>query len=125
MISNTISKKHKPYTLDEKKKLCEAWQKTKLSKSQFMRQNSLPSAFFEWCNLVLPVTNNNKDPSQLKDNWLQVVQSDTSKNICSNIPSDPIEFKLTCHTMEFSFCMPLKKIISFIKELNYATTVIR
>lgn len=127
MKPSAIYKKHKPYTLEEKKKLCAAWQKTKLSKSQFIKQNSLPSSFFEWCNTLLPsVVADNASISQLENNWLQVVQSNVQSAQCKNIPSfNAIELKLTCNAMVLNFCMPIDTLISFIKELGHATAVIR
>ena len=41
------------FTLEERKKLCNTWVKTNLSKSEFIRQNNLPYSFFAWCKKLL------------------------------------------------------------------------
>lgn len=127
MKSNTRYKRHKPYTVEEKKHFCEAWQKTKLSKSQFIQQNSLPSSFFDWCHTFLPdLATGATSHQQLDGSWLQVMQSTTSKSQLQNtLQPEPIEFKLTLNTVVLSFCMPIEQIIYFIKELNHAAAVIR
>ena len=53
--------------LKEKLTLCNTWQKSGLSRSEFIRRNNLPKSFHYWCNKLLP----QKHPSVLlktKDN---------------------------------------------------------
>jgi len=122
------------FSLEEKKKFCEDWRKTNLSRSEFIRRNNLPSTFHGWCNKLLenplPVKTSKASPiMQDNDKWLQLTPGNSSNNPQSQQKQvksqDSTEFKLICNDIRLIFCMPMDQIILFTKELYHATTTIR
>lgn len=85
----TTTKSHAiiyPLSTDEKKKLCEDWQKTGLSKSAFMREHNLPPVFNHWCNKFLPKPGSVKISSIAPiagpdDEWLKVTTINSASKI--------------------------------------------
>ncbi|MBY0415070.1 MAG: hypothetical protein K2Q18_12945 [Bdellovibrionales bacterium] len=112
------------FTFEERKKLCDAWAKTKLSRNEFIRQNNLPYSFHAWCRKLL--TNKSltaaKSPTGDSDSWIQILPKDKVVNI---IEQPKTAMKLTCNNLTVNFSIPSDQIITFIKELSNATTIIR
>lgn len=112
------------FNFEERKKLCDSWTKTNLSRSEFIRQNNLPYSFHSWCRKLLT----NKPLSAAKsstsdgDSWIQILPKDNVTNI---IEQPKTVLKLTCNNLEVNFSIPNDQIITFIKELSNATTIIR
>ena len=124
----TISKsKSNIYLLsaEEKKILCEDWQKTGLSRSVFIRERNLPPVFNHWCNQFLPKPEKSTANSTLSDDkWLKI-------NAVKPISSMPMldkqqlmEFGLTFNALKLNFSMPMEQVIHFIRGLHDATTII-
>lgn len=122
------------FTLEDRKKLCNDWAKSNLSRSEFIRKHDLPKSFHHWCNKLLPLEQDKKiadnvvDPAQ----WLQIVpQKNTAKNHkrdileTSSIATEQIQVNFDCSNLKFNFNLSIEQAITFIKELNDATTVIR
>jgi hypothetical protein len=135
MAANTLAKKLTiPVRLEDRIKFCKAWQKTTLSKSEFIRQHNLPSTFHTWCNKLLGGTKSANAQqisaaTQPDESWAQIIPNNVSSNyrpsLQSGAPQAPTEFKLICNDINFSFCMPIEQIVNFIKGLCHATTAIR
>lgn len=117
------------FAREERKKLCNAWVKTNLSKSEFIRQNNLPDSFYAWCKKLLinkPLTTAKSSTSD-GDAWVQILPKNTTTNNIDQ-PSaalELVELKLTCNNLGVKFSIPSDQVITFIKELSNATTVIR
>ncbi len=135
MVANTLAKNlTTPVSLEDRIKFCKAWQKTNLSRSEFMRQHNLPSTFHSWCNKLLnsaKPTNTAKASSTAltEETWMQIIPNNASSDYRPHLQSStqqlPTEFKLICNDIRFSFCMPMDQIVNLIKELCDATTTIR
>jgi len=116
-------------SLEEKKKLCEEWQKSGLSRSAFMRERNLPPVFNHWCNKLLPKSSPVKIASagpviEPNSDWLEIKPTNSAS--LKQKLSDPqlMEFVLTCHDLQLNFCMPMAQVINFVKELHHATTIV-
>lgn len=123
-------------TWEDKRKLCEAWKKTNLSRNAFIKKHSLPHAFHYWCNKLWPgkklSTNHTKnvslaDSATDNEQWMQVIPTETPKVQCL-LPTDKpetIKVALRCNNIDLKVNIPIEQIITFIKELANATTAIR
>ena len=85
-------------SLEEKKKLCDEWQKSGLSRSAFMRERNLPPVFNHWCNKFLPKPGSAKISSIAPiagpdDEWLKVTTINSASKI-HQINDQLIEFGL-------------------------------
>ncbi len=117
------------FTLEERQKFCNAWSKTNISRSEFIRRNKLPKSFHYWCNQLLTTQPQIQEKCVTTDNdaWLQILP----KNGLSNTLERPqttveiIDLKLKCNNLEINFKIPHNQVITFIKELSNATAVIR
>lgn len=121
-----MAKQIKSYSLDDKIMLCREWQQTGLSRNKFIKQKGLPGSFHEWCNNLIPQLPLISSTSAViePNRWLEIVPKDIVKTHLEN-KTDGIDFKLRCNNLELKFCMPMDRIISFVKELNNATSIIR
>lgn len=130
--------KYKPpaanFTLEDRKKLCNAWAESNLSRSEFIRKHQLPKSFHNWCYKLLPPEQTKEIENNIvnQEQWLQVVpQEKAEENHKANFPiSRPIETELIqvnlhCNNIKFNLSLPIEQVIIFIKELNDATTIIR
>lgn len=117
------------FTLEERKKLCNTWVKTNLSKSEFIRQNNLPYSFFAWCKKLLintPLTTAKSSTSD-GDAWVQILPKNTATNNIyqPRAALELVELKLSCNNLKVKFSIPSDQVITFIKEISNAATVIR
>ena len=120
-----------PLSVDEKKKLCEEWQSTGLSRSAFMRERNLPPVFNNWCNKFLakpqPVKTPMVEPvTEPNSEWLELKSANSASSIKQK-PREPqlMEFGLSCNALKLTFCMPMEQVINFVKELCHATTTVQ
>lgn len=122
------------FTLEDRKRLCNEWAKSNLSRSEFIRQHRLPKSFHNWCYKLLPSEQFKEIENDVvnQDQWLQVVTQEELKVNCkanSSIPNaigaELIQINLQCNNLKFNFKMPIGQVITFIKEINDATTVVR
>jgi hypothetical protein len=133
MAATTLAKKPaSSISLIERKRLCEAWQKTNLSRSEFIRRNGLPDSFHSWCTKLLSSTNpkkimNTATGIKTDEKWMQIIPSNVSNDYQPHIQTSQrsTEFKLICNDINLSFCMPMDQIINFVRGLCHAATVIR
>jgi len=140
--------------LTEKLALCEAWKKSNLSRSEFIRQHNLPQSFHYWCNKLL--TNNfalkttkvnsnatehirqqksetsmpnNNDSASSGTSWVQIVPKykQTELQSCPDIShySDLIKAEIIVNGIKVILHLPFLQTTSFIKELNNAAPTIR
>lgn len=110
------------FSSEDRKKLCEDWAKTGLTKSEFLRQHNLPWSFFAWCRELLPNTNR-PGPKATKDDWIKVVPKNNSIDKQQN--SNLLELRILCSAMVINLQIPQNQVIDFIKELSDAAAVIR
>jgi ACT domain-containing protein len=118
---NSYNKAVKQFTLADKQAICEAWTKTGLSKSAFIRNNNLPWSFFTWCNKLLPNSND-----KINKSFVQVITKD--KNSILSVPMQPInniEIKIICNAMTINLSLPKIELINLLKELSNGTAIIR
>lgn len=123
----------KKFSLEDKIRLCKAWNKTKLSRSAFMREHDLPKTFHNWCNKFLttlkPIKNKNKTGSKITKQWIPIISKPDNNNTHTEEKQEEqarnlkLYFKLA--EVELTCCMSIEQAIVFIKELSHATTVIR
>lgn len=119
------------YTVEEKQKLCANWQNSGLSKNVFIKMHNLPKTFYLWCNDLLESESKPKKRTSTKytnntNQWLRVAsQFEQLPGTKHQELDSTIEFRLRCNSIDFNFCMPIRQIIMFVKELCDATTVIR
>ncbi len=119
--ANPSNKANKQFTLAEQQAICEAWTKTGLSKSAFIRNNNLPWSFFTWCNKLLPNSND-----QANKDFVQIIPKE--KNSVLNAPVQPInniEIKIICNAMSINLSLPRIELINLLKELSNGTAIIR
>ena len=129
MIAMGNNKIKRNFTLEDKRKLCETWTKTTLSKNAFIKKHKLPRTFFSWCNKFLP--NQSKEDTKIatvnNGQWLQVIPNNSSsKQRALEIKGlGPIKIELCCNNIALNLTIPAEQVITFIKELADATTIIR
>ena len=102
---------------DEKKILCEEWKISNKSKRDFCKEKNIPIAtFFAWCNKLWP--EEKKASRQLLP--VKIKPCDFTDK------SDQTEFEIILlNGSKLHFRLATKKIVSFIKELSDAATIIR
>ena len=122
------------FSLEDRKNLCNAWAKSNLSRSEFIRRHELPKSFHNWCYKFLPIEQTKAIESDAvkQEQWLQVIPQEELEESCKvNAPAanpispELIQVNLHCNNLKFNFKMPIEQVIIFIKELNDATTIIR
>lgn len=114
-----VSNLKKTFSLEEKQELCQEWQKTNLSRSQFIRQNNLPKAFHTWCNKFL---GQQLAPTE-NAAWLPIVAKAKRKTLMSETAQ--LELKISCAGMLISLSIPNSQATNFIKEIANAGPAIR
>ena len=101
---------------NEKFALCSRWKESGLSKSQFCREQKIAvPTFCNWCNKLWPSANK-KTPTKLTPVRI-INESKTEQQIS-------LELFITDQT-RVKIILPLSSIGAVIKELCYATTIIR
>ena len=134
-------------TTEEKIAFCEAWNKSNLSRSEFIRRNNLPSTFHYWCNTLLGngkkaapgiatksvaaaiATANKVAADNSTQNWVSVSPSATYNNSSTqaktDIVNDLAELQLMLGDIKLNLQLPMHHLVGFIEGLRYAATVIR
>jgi hypothetical protein len=131
-------------TTEEKIAFCEAWSKSNVSRSEFIRRNNLPSTFHYWCNTLLGdskkvapgiankstvsaiATANKVAADNSQQNWVGVSPSNHHLSIQSmDATIELTELQLTLGDIKLHFHLPMHHLVNFIGELRYAATVIR
>jgi hypothetical protein len=132
-------------TTEEKIAFCEAWSKSNLSRSEFIRRNNLPSTFHYWCNTLLgdskkaapgiaaksavnaTATANKIAAYNNKQNWISVSPSNHSLSTQAKTDTihDLTELQLMLGDIKLNLHLPMHHLVNFIEELRYAATVIR
>ena len=115
---------------EDRKKICEAWSKSNLSRSEFIRRNNLPNAFHNWCNKLL---SNAQVPARKetlpisKERFIEVVPDAEPNNGPILINKAPETILVNINTKELccTVNVPAEKLLTVLKEICHAAATIR
>lgn len=115
-IHRPAKRARRKFSLNDKQKLCEAWQASGLNKHQFCKQKDLVlTAFSKWCNRFLL----NTDACQ--KNWAPVVLQDNLSKV-----KEPISVEILLpNKMIMRLSLALTCLNELLKDLYHATPTIR
>jgi len=102
---------HSKYSIERKKHFCNAWEKSGLSKSQFRKQQGLPSSFFGWF-----------DKGSTAGDWSPLVIK--PEPILKHQRTIPIAIQLA-NGLSINLALDLPELKNLLGELIHAAAIVR
>jgi transposase-like protein len=117
MIKKQITKnRKKKYSLEERNNYCMTWEKSELNQIDFCKAHGISrSAFYRWLKEF------KKDDNDVGFSPLMIKE----KTPVSSSELIQLNISFANHHMQLSLAMPEHRLVSFIQEIGYATTIIR
>lgn len=118
MNKNQSNNRHpkRKFSAEEQRNYCIAWEKSELNRSDFCKAHGISrSTLYQWTKEF------KKEDNDLGFSPLIIEKKPPAK------PTDMIQLNIvfTNNHMQLSIAMPEHRLVSFVQEIGYATTVVR
>lgn len=118
MNENQSNNRHskRKFSLEEKRNYYMSWKKSGMNQTDFCKVNKISrSAFYQWSKVF------KKENDDLSFSPLLIEKKSPLKQV------DMIQLNIgfANHPMQLSIAVPEHRLVSFIQEIGYATTIVR